>query len=463
MSSDTLCVPDPLIKELANMDTGLCEAAPDVIGNDYAALERLRMTMAERVKAERPLYVCPQCRVAVYLSCRRTNDVKRFYFSHQHEEGNCPAITRGHLTAEELDAIRYNGAKESTAHLQMKGFIEASLRADPRFSGILTEKVWKGLDRKEWRKPDVQARWNDSVPVAFEIQLSTTYLKTIAERRLFYQQEGAVLFWVFKSFKEEAARMFQDDIFYNNNHNLFVVSEETLEASRQQNEFVLDCHWTEPARRPNGQHENEWRSERVRFSELTLDAKKQRVYFFDYDSAREELVQAPLEALREEFFAWWSTLDPPRADDKWHSLRRRLARHDVQTPEHPSDCRALLNALYSAKLGRPIGYAHQKLIQVLHTIADYHKAVIVPLRAALRTYQQHSLVREQDTGHKWAKKVKEYKAALKAGDKAYERDKSLDPLTRFLFPDVAEELLSFDAVLPAALKTEGKPNLDLRR
>jgi len=109
-------------------------------------------------------------------------------------------------------ARKYNAAKESRAHIRLKEIIADSLRYDSGFSEVETEKVWRGMDRTKWRKPDVQALWKGKIRIAFEIQLSTTFLHVIAERRNFYRQEGGLLCWIFKSFDQAEARMTQDDI-----------------------------------------------------------------------------------------------------------------------------------------------------------------------------------------------------------------------------------------------------------
>jgi hypothetical protein len=62
--------------------------------------------------------------------------------------------------------------------------------------------VWKGAISGEWRKPDVRATYND-VNIAFEIQLSTTYLDVIVGRRQFYLEQGGLLFWIFALFDNE--------------------------------------------------------------------------------------------------------------------------------------------------------------------------------------------------------------------------------------------------------------------
>ena len=60
--------------------------------------------------------------------------------------------------------------------------------------------------------------------MVFEIQLSTTYVNVIAERRDFYLNEGGMLLWIFYNFDAGERRLTQDDVFFNNNRNAFVVS-----------------------------------------------------------------------------------------------------------------------------------------------------------------------------------------------------------------------------------------------
>lgn len=443
----SLCVADPEIKEVLDLESGDIHSVQEAIGSDYSAVETFRMRLAESVHKDNPAYVCTLCGVGVYLVCQRKDDEKRFHFRHRHEDGSCPAVTRGTLSADEINARKYNGVKESRAHIRMKEIIAESLSCDPDFSDVIVDKVWKGQDRVSWRKPDVRATWRGSVPVAFEVQLSTTFLHVIAGRRNFYREHGGLLCWVFKSFDAEAARMTQDDVFYNNNHNLFLASEQTLLASQEQKALMLNCQWTKPSCDDNGQVIDRWQSHLVRFEELTQDLPQQRVFLFDYDAQREALQsKAADEGLRLRFGRWWASHDWPPSDETWQTFRKEFKAHGVFLPEWTTDVRGLLNALYTAKAGRPVGYRHAKLIAVAHTIADSHQNVIQPFRAALMAYDRAAQVKAEDAPEsgqqkgRWAKKVEAYKARLRAGDPAYAREQKHDPLIAFLFPEVWEKL-----------------------
>lgn len=164
---------------------------------------------------------------------------------------------------------------------RIKEIIAESLSYDPDFSDIKPETVIKGADRKTWRKPDIQALWKGKLRVAFEVQLSTTFLEVIAQRRLFYKAENSLVCWIFRKFEKENALMTQDDIFHNNNQNLFLASEDTLKSSKQNKGLMLNCHWHEPKINHNNILK-EWNSKYVKFKELEYDIDKQAIYYFDF-------------------------------------------------------------------------------------------------------------------------------------------------------------------------------------
>ena len=65
----------------------------------------------------------------------RTKD-RRFHFRHHTDEDgtrNCPISTRGEFSADQINKMKYNAAKESTAHLRLKAIIRDSLWSS-RFS-----------------------------------------------------------------------------------------------------------------------------------------------------------------------------------------------------------------------------------------------------------------------------------------------------------------------------------------
>ena len=208
------------ISEVMDCRTGQFFDARVVIGNDRERFFILRNEIVAGIHKDQPLYRCAICHVPVKLIAPFD---KGAHFRHEIEDGRCPAQTRGQLNEKEIRAIKYNGAKESEPHKAMKAWLASSLHADSNFTSVNTEARWNNHDRSAWRQPDVQAIYKN-VQVAFEIQLSTTFLDVIVERREFYRKEGGLLFWVFKDFPTENRRMTLEDVFYNNNRNAFIVS-----------------------------------------------------------------------------------------------------------------------------------------------------------------------------------------------------------------------------------------------
>jgi len=431
---EALIVERPQIGEVLDVEAGTFVAASAVMGTDYARLVRLRMEVRTQMRRGTPLYKCATCGVAVHICCSR--DSARFFFKHRHEDGNCPAVTAGALNQAEIDARKYNGVKESRLHLQMKEWLVRCLSADREFSNVRTEQVWKGAWTPQWRKPDVQAVYRGQ-RIAFEIQLSTTFLDVIAGRRDFYLAEGGLLFWIFARFDTERLRMTDDDVFYNN-ANAFVVNAQTTEQSLQDGSFQLECIWSVPLAngKTSGLH-RKW----VRFDELTLDASTQRGFYFDFDAARRTLQQHEQESnqeLRDRFEHLFESRaiyrDEGRAN--WVDLKRRFARAGVPFVHYPRELPFdLLQGLYSAKHGRPFASRRKLLVEAAHQVANGRRHLRW-FSQALRHYQRGAQLKAEDRSGNWAKKVRACRELEAQSPEAFEPDRQHQALIEFLFPDL---------------------------
>ncbi len=420
--------------------TGRYERHADVIGDDWARAVQIRLA-AQTGLAENPRFLCSQCMTAVYLVGRP--DAKKLFFRHRLEDGRCTAVTRGALSQDEIDARKYNGVKESWLHLEMKRWIEQALHADSRFGDVKVEGRWAGELTGEWRKPDVRATFN-GIKVAFEIQLSTTYINVIAQRREFYRREGGLLFWVFAHFNAGPRRLTQDDVFFNINQNAFVMNGFTRDESIKQGRLIFECIWAEPVA---DDEVTELRRKLVAFEELTLDQATQRAYYFDYDGERAKLVrkaeaqrQVRRSALRKRFDEFYESYLPEHRFDQaeWEELQRAFAAEGSPLPFHPGLLpKGLLNALYSAKYGRVFGWDYSNFIQIAHHMEPGLRTYLHYFRRALKAYDRAELIRQEDQSGKWAAKVAEYKARMQAGDQAYAPDAEHDALVDLLFPEVS--------------------------
>jgi len=443
--SKSLVVDAPEIAEVLDLATGEITPARGAVGEDYEKTLQLRMALRQGIAAGKPLLACPFCVVPVHLVSLAQE--RRFYFRHETEDGRCPAKTKGGLSEERILAMKYDGARESAAHIRMKEIIAESLRADPDFSDVKIEAIWKGAEANGRRKPDVRAVWKGALPVAFEVQLSTTFLRVIAERREFYLREGGLLFWVFQKFDMGDARLTMEDVFYNNNRNAFVANEETLAASKAARSLVLDCVWSEPSI-DDGLLLWSQQRRQVSFRELTVEQEKQRVFLFDADAAKERcLAETANWPLREDFRRFWFD-SAPYDDAKWQGLRKRFAELGLTLPRYPSDAirlRALLDTLYSAKEGHPVGWGYVDLVKVAHHVFDKHKGFLWAFKLMLAAHSRAPLIREQDATRNWRdKKVKAYVAAWadpnREGAEAFAPDRRYDDLVAFLFPEIAGEI-----------------------
>jgi len=444
-SNTSLAVTKPEIPAVVRIDTWAELPVTEVIGSDYAAVIQLRMTVRAAIARGEPIYACPRCSVPVYLVSRE--DTRRFYFKHLHEDGNCPAVTRGGLSEKEINAQKYNAAKESPDHLRMKELIEESIKCDSRFAAPLVEKTWKGADGS-WRRPDVQAQFGQQ-RIAFEVQLSTTFIRVIAERREFYLREGGMLVWLFKHFTEHDTRLTQDDVFYNNNRNAFLASEETLAASRATGRLHLECCWSAPTRQNNEIVLTQHRKI-VSIDELTLDVERQRIFYFDFDQemakASVTSQQASAERLRRDFEAFWLSKPASNTQEtlsQWYAFRRRFSEHGIQLSQYlgGDGTESLLNNLYSAKHGKVVGRSFKKFIEVAHRVAGGYKEHLWAFGLLLAAHNRVEQIWAEDKNSgKWEKKRSIYHPRIKAGDDAYRPDPRFNQLIGFLFPEIADGL-----------------------
>jgi hypothetical protein len=430
---NSFAVADPEIEEVLDLSSGAVISARQAIGSDYDDVIKLRMTLRTAIDRQEPIYACPLCHVPVYLVSLM--EKRRFFFRHELEDGRCPARTRGELSQDEIDARKYNGAKESRDHIHMKEIISESLRYDPRFSDISVEKVWKSRNKGEWRRPDVQAIFGGR-RIAFEVQLSTTFLRVIAQRREFYLREGGLLLWVFKTFNEEKTRLTQDDVFYNNNHNAFLVSDETLRISKETGTFTLECLWTRSVTDQNSDVNMERRL--ISFSDLTFDYERQRVFYFDYDEHRLKTADS---VLRNKFETFWLSSRTYYEYDAaaWSYLCSAFRARGIPLPKNPYNGDGpmhLLNALYSAKHGRPVGWRFKKLIEVAHRVHDGYKNCLPAFRLALAAYGRAAQIEAEDISGKWRIKVERYRPLIKSGSPEYAPERRFDRLIAFLFPEI---------------------------
>ncbi|MBX3710392.1 MAG: hypothetical protein KF800_00300 [Lysobacter sp.] len=445
--------------EVLDRDTGWPVSLADFLGNaSYGAIiDEKRVALENDLIEGRERFVCPDCDQAMVLRSVPTHDKTedRFYFRHRLDNGECSG--RKGLSPAAICARKFAHAKEGAQHKVLKRLIEESLAADPRFSNTQTETRWKDVDGVRWRQPDVQSVWQEQ-RVAFEVQLSTTFLHVIVERMSFYRRNAGVLLWLFRDLDPSEFKLAEDDIFYSNNRNAFRVGLDTLERSRQEGRFVLHCVWHEPHLDARGVLEDRQSEALVGFDELTFDISPSgvpRAFYFDYageltaahekrERDRQQAIAAQDQALREDLenaVLSFSKLNDGNAE--WQALRGRFKVRGFELPEKLySDAGPfyLLQAAYSAKHARPVACGIKNLMGLANSLFNLHKDTLWVLSVMLGHFDRRAALEANGDVNGWKKKRDQYREGWFQGDPAFEPNRRYDPLLAFLFPEAAEKL-----------------------
>jgi len=402
---------------------------------EHAILLRQKLkTLVKRCEAR---LVCATCGVPVYLACSTT---KRFFFRHRHEDGSCPAVTRTELSEADIRAMMYRGAQESTAHKRIKELLLWSLSADPRFKDVVQEKSWKANEGLSGlRRPDVSAR-TDTGRLAFEVQLSTTFMDVVLSRKEFYRAERAALVWVLPLFHPSCRRMTDDDILFGNNSNVFVVDEKSAAASEAAGTFIMTCWYRKPLIQGD-EIVDEWVERQVCWDEVTVDVDRQTIIAFDYarEAAilREELRMACLEGI-----AVAEAAERQAREDRENELREQVlrfvrdaSRDDDYLPRHKAwlllndrlrsigygldgeypdllTATRIVHLIESARAGKPVGFGYKSFAELGHHLIHQYPEFLLAFGHMLRRFGTKEALYQDDRTGKLRVKLQAVRAAL---------------------------------------------------
>lgn len=260
--------------------------------NNESEIFQLRAKIEEQIQTEKIEYVCLYCKQPVALRGRRnSHDLsKHFYFTHPYKSVDCIIKTKSKLTEEQVRCIKYNGVKESQLHETLKNLIGYYLNQDDNILSVRVDKVYKDVAvSRGWRKPDVLAIFKE-MKIAFEIQLSTTFISVIVGRTIFYRERGIFLIWIFPGFSVDidVQKFTQKDVYYNNNFNVYVFDKEAQEKSNEANQLILTCLYKEFYMSQDDSLAYKWSRERIKISDLNFDFQKQNVCYYDSDLIRKQ-------------------------------------------------------------------------------------------------------------------------------------------------------------------------------
>ena len=276
------------INEVLDIETGECINSSDFFEKDISELTLYRSELDKAIRGIRePLFTCYYCKQKIRIRGGKVRGTNRkediFHFAHLNDSDDCHIKTNNVYTKDEVDRIKYNGAKESILHQKIKGniaeFLNRNLEVKKQVSNVEVEKIIRNQVSKSWKKPDINAYFLDK-RMAIELQLSTTWLSVITQRQEFYKNEGIYIFWIFHNFDENdyQRKLTINDVVYTNHQNAYVFDSETYELSKQANDLILKCYFKTYFR--NGMELGEsWQNEFIKLSDLTFDTETFKVFF----------------------------------------------------------------------------------------------------------------------------------------------------------------------------------------
>lgn len=279
------------IQEVLNKEDGKTIDADIFFNQSKNEIWKRRIELQEVIKGIRePIFVCYYCSQNIKINGGIGLGKKVLHFAHQKDKGYCILKTDTELTKEEINRAKYNGAKESPLHFETKNLIKKLIELNKDFSSIEIEKVVKSNSNYlEWKRPDIKAIYK-KVEVVFEIQLSTTFLSVIVDREHFYKTNQTYLLWIFKNFEIDdlKQRFTEKDVFYSNNRNAFVLDDEAIKLSNENNDLFLLCYYQKP-KIENLKIDYDWCFEYVNFNKLTFDEVNYKIFYFDVSKEEETL------------------------------------------------------------------------------------------------------------------------------------------------------------------------------
>jgi len=150
----------------------------------------------------------------------------------------------------------------------MRQDILGLLNLDPAFTDVGTGRLFAGR-QAGWRQPDLNALWGDQ-RVAFELQLSSTYLEELVRRREVYRDHKVPMLWVMRDFDPYDPKLPQVDTITELGGLALCVDSVSIEASREAKALRL---WAVQF----VHHNRRWDRRMIGLGDLTLDLERASV------------------------------------------------------------------------------------------------------------------------------------------------------------------------------------------
>lgn len=439
------------IKSILDLKTGKEILASEFFLKEIDEIFQLRYEFETAIREETARYVCYYCKQPIKIRGRKDSKTI-LHFAHLKDSDECPIKTGNKFNKEEIQRIKYNGAKESELHFTLKNsiadFLTKNKESNKGIEEVAVEKVYKHKAiPKVWKKPDVSSVFKGN-SLVFELQLSTTFLSVINSRQEFYKENNTFILWVFSSFdtNEEERKFTQSDIFYNNNFNGFEFNEETIELSKSQNDLVLKCFYQKPTIENNSINVY-WRSEFVKLNELTFDKSNYGVYYYDFKTEKlkleTELTLSELLIINEikngeiqqisdlilngykiskiertKIISLYNQkIKPIDIVDRFEKIINIVWAIIILKIQEPiligritrnSHLRSIVFDILSLKLKKKVGYAFTRQIQIAHSVFQTRPEYLDLYLEAI-DYYQPNLLHEEDKSGKLRKRITKFR------------------------------------------------------
>lgn len=378
------------VEFVLNKDDGLTVYANLFFLKEENEVFNYRSELQKVIKGIRePLFVCYFCGQNIKINGGGKTK-KVLHFAHKKDSDFCHLKTDTNYSQLEILRVKFNGAKESPLHFETKNLIKQFIESNSDFSNIRVEKVVKSNSNYlEWKKPDISATYKN-LKVVFEIQLSTTFLSVIVDREHFYRENRTYILWIFKNFEvdEFKQRFTEKDVFYSNNRNAFVIDNEAINLSQQNNDLYLLCYYQKPVIE-NLKINYNWEFEYVCFNHLTFDEENYKIFYFDVNKEEERL--------NEEIFAIEKELREKEYANQ-HRAKEEVSKH---TKERVKDIYYEDDnySYYEDEIEEPELTTTQKLIRDRNVVFDKNnRSILIELesKSLITEYQQLFLKQQNE-------------------------------------------------------------------
>lgn len=269
------------IEEVYDLKDGVFIEAKEFFSRSESEIIAFRKHLEEAIQLNQPRFVCSHCRQMVKISGKSTVKGKVSFFSHLHDSDDCDIKTTTQLSKEEIEARKYGMVGESERHKRLKTFISTYLENCTDVSDVqVSKRIKSDIPYLNWRCPDVTAQYKGK-KLVFELQLSTTFLSVIVDRDIFYRLNNYFVIWVFNFDNMENKltldNLLAKDIYYANKRNVFILDEEAMDKSKEENKLYFSVKWLDD--------NNKFTEKRlVTLDELSFDDNSCKPYYYDAES-----------------------------------------------------------------------------------------------------------------------------------------------------------------------------------